>query len=247
MKEGILLTTLKAVKTFIIIFLLVYSYRFYTKKIEKRPAFEFYLKRWYIDFGLGIAIGGGMVIFITAVLFILGFYSIDHINSLDVLISRFFRYTQGSFIEELIFTVIIFRLIEEQLGSIISFLIVSFFFGGMHLINDNATIYTSLSISVIQIALIAPFILTRKIWMGWAVHLSWNFFQTGVFGMNNSGMDQGGLINPIISGSNWVTGGTFGIEASWLGLIVNMAIGISILLYAIKLKQTINFMNKKAF
>lgn len=246
MEEGILLSTLKAIKTIIIISLLIYSYRFYTNKIEKRPAFEFNPKKLHIDIGLGFGIGSGMVIFTTAVLFLLGFYTIDYINSFDILIYRFFRYAQGSFIEELIFTVIVFRLLEEKLGTAISFLIVSLFFGGMHFINDNATIYTSLSISIIQITLIAPFILTRRIWMGWAVHFSWNFFQTGVFGMNNSGMDQGGLINPIISGPNWLTGGAFGIEASWIGLIVNIVVGISLLIYAMKSKQTINFMNKKS-
>ena len=244
-EEGILLTMLKAFKTIIVISLLIYSYKFYTNRIEKRPAFEFNLKRWYLDIGLGIGIGSGMVIFITAILFLLGYYTIDYINSYDILISRFFRYAQGSFIEELIFTIIIFRLIEEKLGTVISYLIVSLFFGGMHFINDNATIYTSLSISIMQITLIAPFILTRRIWMGWAVHFSWNFVQAGVFGMNNSGMDQGGLINPLISGPNWLTGGTFGIEASWLGLIVNIAVGISLLIYAIRFKQTIKFIPKK--
>ena len=78
--------------------------------------------------------------------------------------------------------------------------------------------------------------------MGWAVHFSWNFFQAGVFGMNNSGMDQDGLINPIISGPNWLTGGDFGIEASMLGLVVNLIVGGSILLYAFKSKQIIKFM-----
>ncbi|NPD47359.1 CPBP family intramembrane glutamic endopeptidase [Lentimicrobium sp. S6] len=246
MEEVIVLSTLKAFKAIIIIGLLIYSYRFYTKRIEKRPAFEFNFERWHIDLGWGIVIGGGMVIIITAVLFVLGYYTIDYINSWNILITRIFRYAQGSFIEELIFTVIIFRLLEEKLGTAISFLIVSLFFGGMHFINDNATIFTSLSISVIQITLIAPFILTRRIWMGWAVHFSWNFFQAGVFGMNNSGMDQGGFISPIITGPHWLTGGAFGIEASWLGLIVNIVVGISLLIYAIKFKQTIKFMNKRA-
>ena len=52
--------------------------------------------------------------------------------------------------------------------------------------------------------------------MSWAVHFSWNYMQTGVFGMNNSGLAQGGFITPLLSGPDWLTGGAFGLEGSWV-------------------------------
>lgn len=243
--SGPSLIILQTIKSIIFIILLIISYKLYTKYIEARSALEFNLKNWITEFGMGLLIGGGMVVLITTVLFFTGCYQIDQLNSPIILFERVFRYGQGAFLEELIFTVILFKLLEEQLGTIISYIIVSLFFGASHFINDNATIFTSLSISIIQISLIAPFILTRRIWMSWAVHFSWNFFQAGIFGMNNSGMDQGGFITPIISGPDWLTGGLFGIETSWLSLIINLAVGISILIIAIKNKQIVKPIYKR--
>ena len=219
--------------------LIIFLYRLYTRRIENREAFEFNFKKWLKEFRVGMVIGGGMVILITALLFLFDFYNVEHFNSPLILLNRFFRYAQGSFIEEVLFTLIMYKLFEEYAGTVIAYIFVSLFFGGMHLMNDNATITSSLFISVQQITLLAPFILTRRIWMGWAVHFSWNFFQAGVFGMNNSGMDHGGFITPIISGPEWLTGGSFGIEGSWTSLIVNLAVGIPIIIYSVRANQIV--------
>lgn len=237
--ENPLLIILQVGKAIPLIAFIIYLYHLYTKNIEHREAFEFNFKNWLKEFWRGIVMGGGMVILITVLLFLFGSYNVDHLNSPLILVNRFFRYAQGSFIEDVLFTLIMFKLIEEFAGTTISYIIVSLFFGGMHLMNDNATITSSLFISIQQITLLAPFILTRRMWMGWAVHFSWNFFQAGVFGMSNSGMDHGGFITPIISGPEWLTGGSFGIEGSWISLIVNLAVGIPLLIYAFRAKQIV--------
>lgn len=242
--ENPLLTIIQIVKAAVLIALLIFLYRKYTFYIEKREAKELSILGWFKEFGTGSLIGGGMVIFIVMLLLISGSYTIDHINSPFLLINRIFRYAQGSFIEDLIFTIIVFRLLEELSGTVIAYLLTTLLFGGLHLFNDNATIANSLFISIIQITFLAPFILTRRIWMTWAVHLSWNFFQAGVFGMNNSGMGSEGFIAPIISGPEWFTGGMFGIEGSITSLVVNLAIGIPILIYAYRENQIVPMKNK---
>ena len=231
------LSFLQIAKTLVLIPLLIISYGKYTKTIENRSALEFNRNGWVKEILWGMAIGSGMVILITAILFISGAYSVESINSPFLLINRFFRYAQGSFVEDLLFTIIFFRLLEEFTGTTIAYICVTLLFGGLHAMNDNATLQTSLFISVQQITLLGPFILTRRMWMGWAVHFSWNFFQAGVFGMANSGMDQGGFITPLISGPEWLTGGFFGIEASWLSLFINLMVGLPILIYAVKMDQ----------
>ncbi len=119
-----------------------------------------------------------MIALIVGILAICGFYRIESLNSPFVLLTRIFRYGQGSFIEELIFTVILFRLLEEYAGTKLSFLVVSLLFGLMHLGNDNASLTRSAFISIQQIASLAPFILIRRIWMPWAIHFAWNYYQT---------------------------------------------------------------------
>ncbi len=232
--EDPLFTILRFSKTIVLLVLLYFSYSFYTRKIEGRVAFEFDFKQWYTEFGIGALIGGGMVVLIVIVLMFPGYYEIDQINSPFLLLNRLFRYGVGSFVEDLIYTVIFFRLLEEYAGSTISIIVTSLIFGGIHFGNDNATVMSSLFISLEHLALLAPFILSRRIWMTWAVHFSWNFFQTGIFGMNNSGMAHDGFITPVIKGPDWITGGEFGLEGSWLSLLVNIVIGIIVLDRAIR-------------
>ncbi len=226
-------------KAFVLLVLLAMVYRSYTRRIEKRGAIELGGDRWYLEFGAGWLMGGGMVASIVCALSLLGSFRIVSFNDPLLLVTSFFRYGQGSFVEELLFTVVLFRLIEEFVGTPASYLTVSLLFGLLHLGNDNATIGTSLFITIQEITLLAPFILTRRLWMSWAVHFSWNYSQTAVFGMNNSGMAHGGFINPEVGGPELLTGGSFGIEASVLGMLVNLAIGLPLLAAAWRYGQLV--------
>jgi len=237
--DGFLQNILQYSETAISILLIFLAYTFYAKRIEKRTAFEMNTKKWYTEFSSGVAVGGGLVILITLILALFGFYKIDSFNSPVVLFERIFRYGIGSFIEEMIFTIIIFKLIEEYAGTLTSIVIVSLLFGFMHLGNDNATVLSSIYMALEHLIILAPFILTRRIWMVWAVHFSWNYFQTAVFGMNNSGMAHKGLINPIVTGPEWITGGSFGIEASYLAIALQCAVGLIILRYAYNQAQLV--------
>jgi membrane protease YdiL (CAAX protease family) len=233
-------------ETVVFILLLVYSYSLYTKYIENRKMLEFNLTKWYKESGKGILLGGGMVIYLVLLLALTGFYKVEQTNSAFILITGIFRYGIGSFVEELIFTIIFFKLVEEFTGTIISIILTSLLFGFMHLGNDNSTILSSIYTGLVHIIILAPFILTRRIWMVWAIHFSWNFFQTAVFGMNNSGMIQDGFITPTIEGADWITGGAYGVEASYISLFLQILIGILILLQAVKSKQIVKASWKRA-
>jgi hypothetical protein len=100
----------------------------------------------------------------------------------------------------------------------------------MHLGNENATLWTILLVAISDVLLAAAFIYTRRIWMVWGIHLGWNFFQDGIFGMPNSGITKlPSWINPAINGPEWITGGNFGIEASYIAILLSIVVGIIIL------------------
>ena len=70
--------------------------------------------------------------------------------------------------------------------------------------------------------------------MAWGVHWSWNFTQDGLFGMPNSGVtDLPSWINASVDGPSWLTGGSFGIEASLPVVILLLGVGLFILKIAI--------------
>ena len=187
--------------------LFLIAYRSYTHYVEKRKAIEFNTKNFLQEFGSGIAISFGIVCIIVLLMFSLGYYRIESLNSPAILADRTIVYILGSFIEELLFRVIIFKLVEEFAGSWIALLIQGLVFGFIHISNENATLLSSLSI-IISSAIFfgAAYMLTKRIWLVWGLHFSWNFFQEGIFGMPNPGYQSNGLIKPVLNGPEWKTG-----------------------------------------
>jgi membrane protease YdiL (CAAX protease family) len=141
----------------------------------------------------------------------------------------------GAFVQRLVFTLILFRLIEEFAGSWSAMVAVALIFGFAHIGNENATVWTSVALVISDgILMAAAYMLTRRIWLVWGLHAGWNYFQDGIFGMPNSGITSlESWLNPAISGPAWLTGGSFGIEASVLAVLLNLGVGLVILKKAI--------------
>lgn len=91
-----------------------------------------------------------------------------------------------------------------------------------------------------DILLFAAFIYTRRIWLVWGIHWGWNFFQDGVFRMPNSGVTElPSWIQPVIQGPEWITGGGFGIETSFIAVFLSLIVGLIILKTAMDKNQIV--------
>ena len=136
--------------------------------------------------------------------------------------------------QEMVLLCVIYRLIEELAGSWISLFLSLMLFAGVHLFNEAETLATVSMLMLSSVILIAPFILTRRIWVSWGFHAAWNFMQAGVFGMANSGILFEGWIVSEFSGPEWITGGAIGLEATYLSIGLDFLIGVVILSMAMK-------------
>ena len=88
-------------------------------------------------------------------------------------------------------------------------------FGLLHIGNANATWFSSAAIALeAGILLGALYMLTRRLWAVIGFHAAWNFMQGWVFDIPVSGNKTPALVRADISGSDWMTGGAFGLEAS---------------------------------
>jgi len=231
---------LNYIEAITMIILFTIAYRLYTRHIEKREAQEFSREGAIKEFGGGILLGGALITSVVIILLTLGYIKFSGINSPFILFSGFIMFGVSAFIEELIFRLILFRLFEEFLGSWISLILVAFLFGAAHLVNDNANFYNTAAIALeAGILVAAAFMLTRRIWLIFGLHLGWNYFQSAVFGITVSGEKAEGFLVPEISGPETLTGGIFGIEASILTVIICLAVGIIILRKAIASGQLV--------
>ena len=224
---------------FFIVFLAAYS--LYAKHIEKRKAFEVSLKLSWKEFGKGFFISMVLVGAVVALLAVIGSYMIAGWNpDKKVVIDLFIKFMIGALIEEIIFRLIIFRLTEELLGTWIALIIQAVLFGFAHMANDNSTLFTSFSVIIVGgIIYTGAFIYTRRIWLALGLHAGWNYFQSGIFGMPNSGTAYKGLIFPDIQGKEWITGGSWGIEASYIAILVVLIAGVYFIIKAKNANQVV--------
>jgi uncharacterized protein len=183
----------------------------------------------------GIIIGAGLFVVIISTLWALGYYQVNSINAWTTVLPYFWISVKSGFWEELITRGIMFRIIEEKLGSWIAMAITALLFGFAHASNPSATMISNISITLTAGVLLAlGYMLTRRLWLVIGIHFAWNFTQGGIFGMTVSGIDMGGLLNAELNGPEWLTGGAFGPEASVLTVCVVSVVSLWMLIKTIQ-------------
>ena len=216
-------------------------YALYTKWVEKRKAVEISTEQATSEFGIGWLLSFAIVAGTVLLMWILGYYSVEDRGAGKVLVDAFFLFGVGAFLQVLIFRLILFRLVEEFVGTWIALVLVAAIFAVAHLTNDNGTLWGTVALATTDVLFAAPFILTRRLWMPWGLHWCWNFTQDGVFGMPNSGVTElPSWITPMVDGPTWITGGSFGIEASLLVVVASFAIGVLLLKMAVARGQILS-------
>lgn len=136
-------------------------------------------------------------------------------------------------VEEMLLRGIVFRVVQESLGTWLALVVSSLVFGALHLVNDNITVLAIANTTAAGVVLAATFLLTGRLWLCAGMHAAMNFFQDGIFSMAVSGHGvKTGLLLTERSGPDWLTGGAFGIEGSAVDLAVVVLASFGMLVLA---------------
>lgn len=197
------------------------AYIYFYRKYEKRAIPEFSNKGIAKYIVVGTLIGILLQSLTILVIDLNGGFEIVAVNPFSYVIIPFTVALSVAIFEEILIRGIIFRIVEEKLGSYISLLITAIIFGALHLANPNSTLMSGLCVGIEAGFLMgAAYIYARNLWFPIAIHFAWNFMQSGIFGAITSGNEKtSGLLTTKITGSQLITGGEFGPEATIQAII----------------------------
>ena len=231
------LIPVRVFSTIAMILLVYYGYALYLRFFENRKPLEYSKNGWLKELSLGLLLGSGLIIIQVVILKIINVYHINQIAFTTSVVNILLISVITGFLEELLNKGIIFRLLEEGLGSIIGAIIVSLEVGITHITNTGATAFSTIAVSL-QFGLMLTFIymITRRLWLVTGFHFAWNFTMGGIFGINVSGLDTDGIISSSLEGHDLITGGDFGIEATIQAVVICLIITIALAYYIIKNK-----------
>ncbi len=209
----------------------IYAYKFFYKFIEKRGITELSTKGIAKKLMIGMIFGVVLQSLTILVIFLSNGFKVVSINPVSfIIIPLTVAFTVAIF-EEILLRGIVFRILEEKLGSYIALLISAIIFGALHLANPNSSLVAATCIAIFAGLLLgAAYIYTRNLWFPIAIHFAWNFMQSGIFGAITSGNEKtSSLLTTQITGSTLITGGEFGPEATIQATLFGLTAAIFLL------------------
>jgi len=217
------------------LFAVVLAYLLLVLAMEgRRPPFELAPSR-LAGLGKGMLLGLAAITVVVGILAMIGVYRIESFNPAynpwETLLAAG---VVAGVSEELAFRGVLFRLLEEGIGTWGAAGLSGLVFGLMHMGNDHGTLWGGIAIAIeAGILFSAVYALTRSLWWVIGLHFAWNVTQGPVFGSVISGTSYAdGWIVSSWTGPEILTGGTFGLEASIVTVVVLGAVGIGALVYA---------------
>ena len=213
-------------------------YAVFVKAFEHHPAGDIPVGKIVPDTLKGLGTGFGYFFVLVLLMMALGLY---HFDSIGVdrpaeLVSAFFLFLIVGVGEEIVFRGILFRWLDEKWGFITAMAVSSLVFGLIHIFNPGSTWWSSLAIAIeAGLLLGAAYKYAGNLWLPIGIHWAWNFTQGNIFGFAVSGGDAGiSLIQSHVTGSDILTGGAFGAEASILAPILGLALAIWFIVHSRK-------------
>jgi hypothetical protein len=194
------------------------------------------------ELAAGFGLGATMVSSILGLLALAGAYRILGLFPLDAGTSRPGLFGLAvlllllvGFAEEVRNRGILFRLLEQSLGTWVALALSALVFGFGHWKNPGATVWSSLAIAFEGgVLLAALYAATRSLWLPIGVHWGWNLLEGPVWGAAVSGNSVGVLAQGAFTGPGWLTGGAFGPEAGLPALVVGGIAGVLAVVWMVR-------------
>ena len=220
-----------ALRALVLMVAVLAAYVGYVRLVERREVRELALQHAPRELSLGMLIGACVILATTILLWVLRSYHVTGINAWSVLLVPLVTTAATALWEELAFRGIVFRIMEEGLGTWTALAFSAAIFGLLHLGNENASVFGAMTITATAgVFLAGVYILTRRLWLAIGAHYAVNLAQGPILGLPVSGREHTGLVQSTLHGPELLTGGAYGIEAS----VITAALGLAVASYVVR-------------
>jgi membrane protease YdiL (CAAX protease family) len=210
-----------------IFFAAVLSYWAFVRYYERRAAQELSLPwRWMV---LAAVAGAGSIGATILALYATGHYQLMSLRGFGQAPGILGTIWIAAVIEEVAFRGILFRILEERIGTRVAAVASAAIFSVAHLANNGVQGVTLISVTLAGLMWAGVFILSRNIWVVAVHHCCWNatIFMIGLPLSGENWRAQAPLVTDSHGSVLW-TGGDFGPEDSLVNIVVGSAICVAL-------------------
>jgi membrane protease YdiL (CAAX protease family) len=187
--------------------------------------------RWLRQVLIGSAVGMVMMLAAASLICAAGgvSFSINPARSAQALAAGAFTFACVALLEELLFRGFVFQRLIDGIGFGGAQALMALLFAVAHWGNpgmEGATeFWATLDTMLGALALGFAYVRTGSLALPIGMHFGWNWMQGAVLGFDVSGLDQAGWLAPVVLGKpQWLTGGSFGPEASIFAVLVDATV-----------------------
>ncbi|MCC6175833.1 MAG: CPBP family intramembrane metalloprotease [Chloroflexi bacterium] len=190
---------------------------------------------WFHDSLLGLALGPVMFGTILLLLLAAGWADVrPGTIGPGGLITALATFVFVAFSEEVLARGWLLQVLERGYGRWAGVVGSSVLFALLHASNPGFGLTALIGLFCAGLVLAQAYLVTRRLWLPMAFHLSWNYSEGPIFGFPVSGLSSAGLLVADVHGPDLVTGGSFGPEA---GLVVLVGLGLASVVLAFWRRQ----------
>jgi membrane protease YdiL (CAAX protease family) len=185
------------------------------------------------ELGAGFAIGVGLFVVTVGLLVLIGVGRVDGGDGVAAIVPWLLWVAATATSEEILFRGVVFRILEERLGTWIALALSAALFGGLHAANANASIASTVAIAIeAGVLLAAAYAACRRLWLPIGLHAGWNLAQLGLLGVQRPGHTTHGVWSSRFTGPALLSGGDWGPEISIIAVAACVATTLALLVLA---------------
>jgi len=182
---------------------------------------------WHSEAGLGLSVGwaaaivcvlpltvfGGIAIILSTQAAAWGWFAADAVF-----------FALAAMAEEVAFRGYGFQRFEAVVGPLGASLGFAAFYAIVQSAHPGATRLSVVVSVVFSLVLSLAYVRTRALWMSWGINFAWKASRALLFGLTISGVgSHSSVIEGDPMGPLWLTGGGYGLDSSWVALLVLLA------------------------